>query len=373
LKTRLITRFEDFLKLENQWNILLERSQNDTLFLRHEWFKCWWKAFGKDKQLFLLLAVENDELVGIAPLMITNVKYRGLRLREIGFLQDDNSPRSDLISLNKEALNSIIRFLKDNNNLWDIVSLKNIPKDSETAKALPEVLKQNKLAFLASKGKFSPYITINSGWQAFISDKSSKFRKVMRNKINRVKRLGEYTITKIENINGNKGVINSICDISEKSWKAECNGDIARSKENKYFFEELSSAAGNKGWLNIWLLNIKDNHPIAYEYHLKYKNKAYALRADFDETYRDFTPGSVLEYKILEETFNDGVIEYDFCGNAYGYKMNWADNVREHVTFEIFGSTPTARLLYGLENFALPIARRLKNHLYLTPHSPSSL
>ena len=58
--------------------------------------------------------------------------------------------------------------------------------------------------------------------------------------------------------------------------------------------------------------------------------------------------------------FNNGVIEYDLCGNAYQYKMDWANGVRQHITFEIFGFNVGSKMLYSLEYKIIPLLRKLK-------------
>src|ERR1051325_7983103 len=63
------------------WNALLEQSIADTPFSRHEYLSEWWKTLGggewKEAELVLVSATENDQLVGVAPLFITD--YDGRR------------------------------------------------------------------------------------------------------------------------------------------------------------------------------------------------------------------------------------------------------------------------------------------------------
>src|SRR5690349_9502990 len=73
---------KDFSELSPEsWNALVEQSITDTPFSRYEYLSEWWQTLGggewKDAELVLVSAVENDQLVGIAPLFITD--YEGQR------------------------------------------------------------------------------------------------------------------------------------------------------------------------------------------------------------------------------------------------------------------------------------------------------
>ncbi|MEM2970472.1 MAG: cellulose biosynthesis protein, partial [Candidatus Bathyarchaeia archaeon] len=63
-----IDNYDDFLALEEDWNNILDKCDH-TIFSTWYWLSNWWKHFGNGKKLLLLLAQENNEIEGIAPLM----------------------------------------------------------------------------------------------------------------------------------------------------------------------------------------------------------------------------------------------------------------------------------------------------------------
>lgn len=354
-----VETYEDFLSLEGAWNNLLEKSHSDTVFLRHEWFRCWWLAFGKHNRMLILLIRENGELVGIAPLMITAAGYRGMPLKRIGFIENENTPRSDFILTRKpeHAITSIVRYLNNHRNRWQLIYLRNLPADSPNSSILRSVLKQNHMPFSTKKDLCSPVIQVCSDWDSYFKSRSKNFRKVLRNKMNRVSRLGSYTIEKHEQPEDARPVLSAVLEISKNSWKAREQTDLATDQENKRFFHELTRVVRDKGWLNIWLLKANGT-PIAYEFHLRYKNRVHALRADFHESYRDNHPGSVLDAHIVKSVFEDNVKEYDLGGSSDLYKQKWTSAVRKHEKFIIFRRGLLGYLLYLLEFKAVPFLRR---------------
>ena len=130
---------------------------------------------------------------------------------------------------------------------------------------------------------------------------------------------------------------------------------MSASPERRKFFTKLSEVAGQKGWLRIWLLSLNEES-VAMEYHLEYKEKTHAMRGDFDEAYSHFSPGSVLEAHIIKKCFDNRLLEYDFCGLPYGYKVLWTKKLHERYNLLFYNRKLYSKLLYILQKYA-PIIR----------------
>ncbi|MCZ6593929.1 MAG: GNAT family N-acetyltransferase [Bacteroidetes bacterium] len=182
-----------------------------------------------------------------------------------------------------------------------------------------------------------------------------------------MKKAGTINIENITSASNVKPFLQKIWDISQHSWKNTLNSGIARSENRQKFYSDLTNIAGNNRWLSLWLLS-KDQTPIAFEYHLKYKNKIYGLCSEFNKNYRNYSPGFVLDAHIVEKMFYNGVKEYDMGPTEDVYKMRWTDTVRQHRVMYIFNSNFLSKLLYLIEfNFLNHLSQfrlviMLKNH-----------
>ena len=356
-----ITEYNDFIALEEEWNTLLEKCPNENVFLTHDWFRCWWEAFSSEKSLFVILVKDTGKIIAIAPLMISEGKHRGLPVRKLTFMKDDNAAHADFIvpERKNESISLIIDYLQTHKKLWDIAVLENIIDEFDTYSVLQSELKEKSMSFYINKAQNSPYISISSDWDTYYADKSSKFRKTLRNMVNRVKRLGEYSIEEYTTQKNLDNILEEIYKISAKSWKGKIQSDISKSTENKNFFSKLSETAAKKGWLSIWLLKV-DKKAIVMEYHLNYKKKVYALRSDFDESYNKYSPGSVINYEIIKKYFEKDITEYDMCGDAYDYKMKWGCETRKHSVLYIFNSNIYSHMIYIMEEKIIGLLRKIK-------------
>jgi CelD/BcsL family acetyltransferase involved in cellulose biosynthesis len=124
----------------------------------------------------------------------------------------------------------------------------------------------------------------------------------------------------------------------------------------------LTELASRRGWLLLWFLKL-DGAPIAMEYNLTHQQRVYALRADFDEAYKSYSPGAYLEYRILEHLFESEYAEYSFGPGVNSYKLHWTEKYSMNVFLQLYGNNLKGRLISGLERQLLPGLRRIRSVL----------
>ena len=368
-----VTQYEVFLSLNSLWDDLLSKTSSNMICLTHDWFKCWWNAYGKDyeenQNLFILLIKDNGKYVGIIPLKTSQVKYRGFKIKKIGFIESGISPRLDFILTSKkeESIREVINFLKGQ-KVWDILVLRKFVEASKNYKLLRKILEEQNITFGIEPSLCDPIIQTDGDWDNFFSGRSVKFRKSLRNKINKAEKLVPLQVEKVSEIDDIQNSLPLIFDISKKSWKGKIGQAIPDNKMDIDFYTEMSDKLGRKGWIDIWLLKAEGT-PIAYEYHVKHNGTVYPIRADFDENFGHLSPGSILEYSIIKSLFEDPKVkEYDTCANNYKYLRNWTDIFRDHVDIDIFSPKAYPKFLYFFEYRIVSRLRRSRLLRYTISH-----
>lgn len=348
--------FDSFLSLEEEWNALLEKCQNDTIFLRHEWFRCWWEAYGAGKELLILLIKENGELLGICPFMISKDDFRGFPIKKISFIENDETPRLNIIYINgrSEIIEAIIGYLLQKVKEWNILILDRIPVDSESYGMIQKVCQEKKLSFLNKTSWQSPFLRIETDWDTFYKNTSQRLKKRLRYDNNQLKKLGNIEVSQV---NSKKKDLEDIFCVGQSSWKNRIDKSISSTEENKRFFSSLTVTANAKGWLYVWMMKA-NGKPIAFEYDLQYKGKVHALRSEFNEEYASYSPGAVLESYIIKDIFLSGCKEYDMGGSADEYKKHWTVNIREHANILVFNKGLYPKLMSFLEGTIIPYIKR---------------
>src|SRR6185503_1188293 len=86
-------RWEILEPLQDEWNRLLAESVGDTIFLRHEWLRLWWKHFGSGRRLAVFLARRGSRLVAALPLMEVRSSMAGIPVTTLQSLTNYHSFR----------------------------------------------------------------------------------------------------------------------------------------------------------------------------------------------------------------------------------------------------------------------------------------
>jgi hypothetical protein len=137
-----INLHKDFSEFDqNEWNNLLAESITNAPFLRYEYLCAWWMNLGggewKQADLMLISARKNGQLIGIAPLFLT--EYEGqATLMFIGSIEI--SDYLDVIVRSADVgrfMSGLIDFLFSSNfPAWYVLYWYNIPEASPTLAAL---------------------------------------------------------------------------------------------------------------------------------------------------------------------------------------------------------------------------------------------
>ena len=59
-----ITTAAEFVALRDPWRLLSEGREEISVFLSWEWQYYWWKHYGAGRELYLLAASEQGQLIG---------------------------------------------------------------------------------------------------------------------------------------------------------------------------------------------------------------------------------------------------------------------------------------------------------------------
>src|SRR4030067_972031 len=229
MKIKIIKSTEELVALAQEWNALLKESADNVIYLTHEWIMAWWNSFGNGSRLNVI-AVYNGSgrLVGIAPMMFTKNKYRGVNITKTCLMANGHSPSSNFIVSKKNSEEIIKAILNHLRGIPDtnIIELTKLDANSQTYSIALDYLNMNGSRFGIKESTNSPYILINSDWEAFFSGRSQRFRKSLRNKINRANKSGDLSIEKIQINDSKNPAIQDMFAISGKSWKKKIGTDL---------------------------------------------------------------------------------------------------------------------------------------------------
>ena len=316
---------KDFSELtEKDWNALVEQSIADTPFSRHEYLNQWWKTLGggewKQADLVLISAKENDELIGIAPLFIT--EYDGQQaLMLVGSIEI--SDYLDLIVREADLprfLSGLLDFLDSSlAGKWTVIDWYNLPDSSPTLAALKAESEKRSWTHHEEVYRPTPRIPLNGSFEEYLSRIDKKQRHEIRRKLRRAaeseKNVRFTVVNGTEDINPE---INAFFDLMvQDPGKEEFLHPAMREQMNA----TIQSAHAH-GYLWLAFLEV-DGQKTAASLNFDYKDKLWGYNSGVSSEHRELSPGWILLAHTIQWCTENGRYEFDFMRGDEDYKYRF--------------------------------------------------
>jgi CelD/BcsL family acetyltransferase involved in cellulose biosynthesis len=319
IRIREVNDYSDFVSLADSWNTFLADS-NHSVFTSWTWLSTWWKHFGNGRKLAVLIAEENNEFIGIAPLMYSVESIFGLRRGKFEFI---GMPDSDYNSFvvkrenvkNEKIFNLFLKYLNGIPEKWDYLNLKDIPENSEF---IPFLKRTSNLKHLTK----CFYFLLPESYEVFLKSLSYKQRGSVNNTMNKIKKnfsadLVDYSSSS-ECVEG----LRLLIELNQKRWAAVGLCGAFPDDRIRDFHFDIAQSFAKKDMLGLYILKF-DGKPVSGSYGFKYNSKYYAYLNGFDPEYSKFGVGSVLVPYLVDEFVKKGLTEFDFLRGNENYKVRW--------------------------------------------------
>jgi CelD/BcsL family acetyltransferase involved in cellulose biosynthesis len=330
----------DFSEIESTaWNALVEQGIADTPFSRYEYLSAWWSTLGggewKSAELVLVSAAENGQLIGIAPLFIT--EYDGHQaLMLVGSIEI--SDYLDLITREQDLprfLSGLFDFLESANLPggprpfeWSVIDWYNIPESSPTRAALKAEFEKRGWTYHAEIYRPTPRIALNGDFEEYLSRLEKKQRHEIRRKMRRAAESGKvrfYVVDKDADIEAELEAFLHL--MVQDPNKAMFLKDLMR--------DQMSNSiriAHKGGYLWLGFLEV-DGVKAAASLNFDYKNKLWGYNSGVGRDHMELSPGWVLLAHVIQWCCENGRTEFDFMRGDEDYKYRFG-GVNKYVMRE---------------------------------------
>ena len=318
------TLHKDFSEINTQeWNDLVQGSVSDNPFLRYEYQRAWWEHRGggewANAQLVLVTAREDEKLIGIAPLFIS--EYDG----QSALLLNGSIEISDYLDLivrmddHAHFITGLLDFLVSSlADSWRGLDWYNLPDSSPTLAALKAESAQRGWTHLEEMYRPTPRIALNGDFDEYLSRVEKKQRHEIRRKIRRAEE-------------SERGVRWFISDMADVDAEIDAFLGLMEQDQGKAGFLQESMrdqmravirTAHENGWL--WLAFLEaDGQRIAAALNFDYNNKLWGYNAGVNRAFMDLSPGWVLLGYVLQWCCENKRTEFDFMRGDEEYKYRF--------------------------------------------------
>lgn len=362
-RTGEITHFSDALNIKDAWNELVDATANPSVFLTYEWIDAAWQWRRSDAEPRLVACYRNEDFVAVAPFCSRGQRQFGLKYRELSLIDIPDSQHCDIVASTDtadEAVKQILAHVSEQRD-WDVLRLPKLEPTSCAKSRVPEACHALGLKCADAAHDENLEVDISDGWENYYATRSRRLKKGNNNIRNRINRQHEAVnlLWSREPAGSDldvDGLLKDFKRISAASWKKETGLTLDQSAPGQ-FIDRLSKHAVENDWLSLFALEL-DGNVIATEYQLVRNGVVSALRADFDSEFSDLSPGSFLNWQLLQRLCDTELSLYRMGPGSNAYKLRWSNRSTELVELRVFNRTLRGRLLWLLETAVVPALRR---------------
>jgi len=358
IKIKVLKKEEEFKDIAKDWDILLQKSNSNTIYLNWKWLYTWYLIFKEDRELNILLVYDNEELVGIAPLISRKIKRFGLlTIQSLEFLGTGENAEDEICSLyldfititKKEELvyKAIYEYLFKHIESWDEIILSEVLRPEKYKNYFPG----NKNNISIYHKETSYYVNLPNSWQEYINKFSAKRRKTINNGRNRLKRneTFEVYITKNKhNLNNDYYYLSKLHQIRQNIKKNK--GAFASEKFNQ-FLKDILEYYFDKNQILLLFIKI-NNEPIGVLYSFLYNGVILAYQTGFNPSILPTVGvGKQTFHYTIEYGIENKFHEFDMqVGAEDSYKAEWSPLSRKLYEIHIYGNSLKANVIRILDS-----------------------
>lgn len=343
LDVRVVSDERGFDALEQTWLLLQEASPDSSIFLSWNWQRLWWKHYGAERRLRIVVVSDGARVVGLLPLYVESQRKLGglleaRKLRQIG-VGGDTAP-DDLGALLLPGFESLavarmIHFLARQCPDWNMLDWSDLPAESTLGSALAEGLAQAGLRTSCSWSEPISYGDLPSTWDAYRSSLSRNRRETMGRKRRKFEAQAGAGLRVIDSPQALDAGFEQLARLHQLRWTGRTERPGFSTAQYRGFHLELMHALLRQGQLHLLALEM-EGRTIAMLYGMQYKKRFCFFQSGFDPAYAAFSPGDVLMGLAVEFAILQGCTVFDMLKGDHDYKRHFVQQERRNLEVRAF-------------------------------------
>lgn len=308
-----ITSLDQLEQYRDAWSLILEENQNTNPFIEFVWVYEWWKHFGDEYNMEIMLVKQADRPIGFLP-FIHKRQWFG---HTYTFMAFGHANYMDFVVYN-QLLDDVIEFvfdemIKARRNV--VFYLHGLLESGKTPRSLEVYLQKRKFVF-SSHRVVTPFINLKD---VKIEEYMNK-RKRLHGLDRREKRLRKNGNVKFLRIGPEE--MESVFQLRDKLWKKKRDTSGFSNDKEKALY--LSLAGVRKGPMQTELdaLYINDTM-IAFHYGFRCRGRLLGYVLAYDLDFEIFGPGRILEKEKILQCKTDTINIFDLSIGYEPYKFDW--------------------------------------------------
>jgi len=285
-QVRHISSEEEFAQLQIDWNSLLEKSENHSIFLSWDWLFSWWQIFRNQHTLFIVeVHDETGNLLGLGPFYIKQHAFGKLRI--LTNLASDSLVASEFLDLivipekRREIKQKIIQYLLRKRSWWDLCVLSDLAETSSTLSIVKEITREQNYRLKIEEKETCFSINLPEDYDSYFNHLGRRLRRNIRNYRRRLFDQFDCKFEKVTTTEKIDGIIETLFELHLKRREKLATFSPFQDERFCDFHKIVAARFSEHGNVECYILK-KQRETIAIFYFFKYKNVYFLYQGGFD-------------------------------------------------------------------------------------------
>jgi CelD/BcsL family acetyltransferase involved in cellulose biosynthesis len=327
----------------DEWDRLADRL-GASPFNRPGWSRIWREAFG-GPDLSVLLALRQDRVVGALPLQ--------LRLGRVHSPTNWHTPGLVLLAEDPEVARHLVTGAVDQAR-WQ-VQVEFL--GDEDASLFRSAARGAGWSLADHVMQTSPYIELTGTFEDYRASLSRNTRKQLNRKRRDADARGCLRLEVRSDFDPE--AFAAFVRLEGSGWKEAQGSAMADNPREVGFYREAARWAAGRGWLRLAFLRL-DDELVAGDLALECEGAHLVLKTGYAPEWEELSPGRLLREDSIRRAFAEGLITYEFLGNAARWKWSWTSQARRLHRITAFAPNAIGRALRSVEVRGRPVAGHVR-------------
>ena len=329
LACRLVTDEAGLAALEPAWEALEAADPECTPFNAFRWNRAWWTRYGRPGGLRIVVVESGGRVVGIAPCHLADeTELRVLRVPTLRFVGSGGDTSPDYLGVLAEpalreavtarALDELLRLPG-----WRTARLRDVRAGSTLDGLLVDRFAREPGAARPVAAKRVLVADLPATWDAFRASLSTKRRKQLNHRRNRLERAGRARLAIASGADERARAMDALIRLHRARWDTKDDPGKFRSDAYTGFHRDVVERFAARD--ELWLVTLElDGVIIGVMYLFRWRDELMFFQSGFDPEHEALSPGHVMFGWAYREAIERGLRRADLLKGEYRYKKAWA-------------------------------------------------
>jgi CelD/BcsL family acetyltransferase involved in cellulose biosynthesis len=323
---------------------LLSQTDGASFFQSPEWFEVYWRHFGTEQKLRLLIAMDAGRPVGIVPLVVYVEPTHVGRIRVLTFpLHDWGSFYGPIGPEPERTLMAGLEHIRKTSRDWDILELRWQGGPGTDPSQIHHAMQNAGFQSYPTVWDRASLVDLTGDWDSYWAARGGPWLRRFRHADRKLSQQGEVTYLRYRPLGQSHDdglprwdLYDACEEIARRSWQGSATDGTTLSHETvRNFLRETHEVAAAAGAVDLNLLLIHDE-PTAFVYGYHYRGYVYGMRRGYDAERARDGAGNVLLACTLHDSFTRGDRVYDMGVGSLESKRHFQTRLLPILRFSHF-------------------------------------